>query len=159
LSDALQTLFIADLLTPSSPLWIITPWVSDVAVIDNRTGRFTGLLPDMPKRPLRLGEVLKAQMQRGGKVVIASRPDEHNRSFAERLADDASAAGVRDQLMLRYSIELHEKGILTQRVLLSGSMNLTYNGLRRLEESILITDGSDAVARARIAYEDRWSSP
>ncbi len=38
-------------------------------------------------------------------------------------------------------------------------MNLTYNGLRRLEESILITDESDAVARARHAYEDRWGTP
>ena len=33
-------------------------------------------------------------------------------------------------------------------------MNLTYNGIRRLEESILITDETDAVARARHAYED-----
>ena len=40
---------------------------------------------------------------------------------------------------------------------LSGSMNLTYNGLRRLEESIQVTDDADLLTRARHAYEDRWT--
>ena len=38
-------------------------------------------------------------------------------------------------------------------------MNLTYNGLRRLEEVIHLTDEGDAVARARAAYQDRWGQP
>ena len=64
-----------------------------------------------------------------------------------------------DHVRVRLSSELHEKGILTTRTLLSGSMNLTYNGLRRLEEAIHLTDESDAVARARVTYQDRWGLP
>lgn len=159
LADALQALFVTELLAPSTPMWIITPWISDVVVIDNRSGRFAGLLPDMPKRPIRLVEVLTSQLQRGGSVVVACRPDDHNQSFIQHLTERTTNAGVRDQLVCRSAAELHEKGILTRDILLSGSMNLTYNGLRRLEESILLTDDPDAVARARHAYEDRWGEP
>lgn len=159
LADALQALFIAELMFPSTPLWIITPWISDVVVIDNRAGRFTGLLPDMPKRQIRLAETLLNQMQRGGLAVVACRPDDHNRTFTEKVAERAFEAGVGEHFICRYAVDLHEKGILTRHLLLSGSMNLTYNGLRRLEESILLTDDDNAVARARHAYEDRWWQP
>lgn len=159
LADALQALFIGEVMTPSTPMWIVTPWISDVVVIDNRSARFTGLMPDMPRRQIRFGETLLALLQRGGTLVIACRPDDHNRAFTERLAERALEAGVDDGLRQQFSRELHEKGVLTRHVLLSGSMNLTYNGLRRLEESILLTDDSDAVARARHAYEDRWGQP
>lgn len=158
LADALQALFVSELLEPSQPLWLVTPWISDVVVLDNRAGRFTGLLPDMPQRPIRLSEVLVAQMQRGGEVVVACRTDDHNKAFIERLTALASDASVEPRFLCRYSDELHEKGVLTRDVLLNGSMNLTHNGLRRLEESIHVTDDADAVARARHAYEDRWAS-
>lgn len=159
LADALQTLFIAELLDPSNPLWIVTPWISDVVILDNRAGRFTGLLPDIPQRPIRLAEILQAQLERGGAIVIATRPDDHNRGFIEHLTARASEGGLDGALTCQYSADLHEKGLLTQHLLLSGSMNLTYNGLRRLEESILVTGDADAVARARHAYEDRWTRP
>jgi hypothetical protein len=87
LADALQGLFIGELMLPSTPLWIITPWISDVVVVDNRAGRFTGLLPDMPKRQIRLAETLLNQMQRGGLVVVACRPDDHNRTFTDQLVE------------------------------------------------------------------------
>lgn len=159
LADAVQSLFIAELLAPSTPLWIVTPWISDVAVIDNRAGRLTGLLPDMPPRQIRLAEALFSHLQRGGSIVIACRPDDHNQGFIDHLTERARDRGVGDRLACRRSSNLHEKGILTRRILVSGSMNLTYNGMRRLEESIRLTDDDDTVTRARHAYEDRWGRP
>jgi hypothetical protein len=150
-------LFVAELLEPSAPIWIVTPWISDVSILDNRSGLFTGLLPDLPRRPIRLSEVLVNLLQRGGAVIIACRPDEHNRSFVEQLQHRTSAdVGGHGRLSCRYASELHEKGILSGKVLVAGSMNLTYNGIRRLEESITITDDVDTVTRTRHAYEDRW---
>ena len=157
LADALQALFVAELLNPSTPLWIVTPWISDVVVLDNRSGLFTGLLPDLPRRPIRLIEVLINMLQRGGAVVIACRPDDHNRSFIEQLQHWGSSEGRgHERLSCRYASDLHAKGILSGKVLINGSMNLTYNGIRRLEESITITNDADTVARTRHAYEDRW---
>lgn len=159
LADALQGLFLAELLTPSAPLWLVTPWISDVVVIDNRAASFTGLLPDLPQRQVRLGEVLLLHLRRGGQVVIACRPDAHNTALIDQLRQAFDEGHMKGSFRHVYAEELHEKGILSRHAFFSGSMNLTYNGLRRLEESILITDEADAMARARHAYEDRWGTP
>lgn len=156
LADALQSLFVSELLDPSDPLWIVTPWISDVPIIDNRAGRFTGLVAALPERWIRLGEVLEQQLIRGGSVVLACRPDDHNRAFTDQLDRRAREIGRRDRLVVQLSAELHEKGILSQRCLLSGSMNLTYNGLRRLEEIVHLSNEPDSMARTRAAYQDRW---
>jgi hypothetical protein len=159
LSDALQGLFVSELLTPSRPLWIITPWISDVALVDNRAGRFSGLLPDLPQRWIRLAELLLQQLTRGGSIVIACRPDLHNESFTGQFSRRCEESGLGSRVLIRFAEDLHEKGLLTSQILLSGSMNLTFNGLRRLEESVLLSDDPDTVARARHAYEDRWGRP
>lgn len=159
LADALQCLFVSEVLVPSTPLWIVTPWVSDVPIIDNRAGRFAGLIPALPQRWIRLGEILEQSLVRGGSLVIACRPSNHNRSFTDQLQRRTREIGREQSIRVCLSPELHEKGILTETVLLSGSMNLTYNGLRVLEEVIHLTDEGDPVARARVAYQDRWGSP
>ena len=159
LADALQCLFVSEILVPSRPLWIVTPWISDVPIIDNRAGGFGGLIPALPQRWIRLGEILEQQLVRGGSLVIACRPDDHNRSFTDQLRRRTREIGSERRVRVRLAAELHEKGILTNTVLLSGSMNLTYNGLRVLEEVIHLTDENDPVARARVAYQDRWGSP
>lgn len=159
LADALASLFVAELLLPSRPLWIVTPWISDVRLIDNRSGRFRGLVPTMAKRWLRLGEVLELHLARGGGVVVACRPDVHNLAFVDQIRGRAQSIGAERQLRVRESAELHEKGILADEVLLSGSMNLTYNGLRRLEESVHLNRDPDTVARTRAAYKERWGEP
>lgn len=159
LADALQCLFVSEVLVPSTPLWIVTPWISDVPIIDNRTGRFAGLIPALPERWIRLGEIIEQQMVRGGSLVVACRPDDHNRSFTDQIQRRARDIGCERRVHVVLSPELHEKGILSATTFLSGSMNLTYNGLRKLEEVIHLTDESDAVARTRAAYQDRWGKP
>ena len=159
LADALQNVFIAEALRPSRPLWIVTPWISDVPLVDNRPGRFADLLHGLPWRLLRLGELLGHQLLRGGSIVIACRPDSHNTNFTTVLTRHAEEMSVGQRLRVRFSSELHEKGILTDRLLLSGSMNLTYNGLRHLEESVFLTDSEDTIARTRLEYQERWGLP
>ena len=74
LADALQCVFVSEILAPSTPLWIVTPWISDVPIIDNRSGRFAGLIPALPERWIRLGEIIEQQLIRGGSLVVACRP-------------------------------------------------------------------------------------
>jgi hypothetical protein len=157
LADVLQTMFVSELLVPSHPLWIVSPWISDVELLDNRAEQFAGLVPDLAPRWVRLGEILQRSMAGGGTVVIATRPDEHNLSFVRGLETAASELDAADQLTVRLSAELHEKGILTDHIHLSGSMNLTFNGLRRLEEAIQVSADPETMARVRHSYEDRWS--
>lgn len=41
----LQNLLVAEVLYPSSELWLISPWVTDVEIVDNRTGGFASIEP------------------------------------------------------------------------------------------------------------------
>ena len=157
LADVLQTLFVIELLDPSDPLWIVSPWVSDVEILDNRVDQVRGLVPDLPPRWIRLGEILHRLMLVGGSVVVATRGDPHNRMFTNQLERRAAESGLADRLAVHLAPELHEKGILTKRLHLSGSMNLTFNGLRRLEESVQVSADRESLARVRHSYEDRWT--
>jgi hypothetical protein len=157
LADALQVVFLAEVVAPSEQIWIITPWISDVPIIDNRTGRLDGVWSDVPARWLRLAEVLVHIIHSGGQVTIACRPDDHNLTFVENLRRRCRETGVEDNLEVFKAEDLHEKGILTDDLLLSGSMNLTFNGLRRLEEVIYVHDDRDTIERTRFAYKSRWT--
>jgi hypothetical protein len=37
LADVLTSFLLAELLTPSQPLWLISAWISDVEILDNRS--------------------------------------------------------------------------------------------------------------------------
>ena len=156
LADLLQSLFVTELIDPSDPIWIVSPWVSDVEVLDNRVNQLRGLLPELPPRWVRLGDVLHRLMMIGGRVVLATRGDSHNLIFTDQLERRAAETGISKQLQVHLAPELHEKGILTKRLHISGSMNLTYNGLRRLEESVQVSDDTEGLARVAHSYEDRW---
>ena len=93
LADALQSIFVSELLAPSSPLYLVTPWISDVPLLDNRTGRFAGLLPGLPARWIRMAELLGHQLVRGGSLVVACRPDAHNEAFTANLRTRAEDLG------------------------------------------------------------------
>ena len=94
LADALQSLFVSELLLPSKPLWIVTPWVSDVPIIDNCAGRFRGLIPGLAHRWIRLGELLEHQIERGGSIVLACRPNDHNETFTGLLSRRLRSLGI-----------------------------------------------------------------
>ena len=45
-TDLLQTIFASEIVAPSSRLWIVSPWISDIPVVDNRANSFTSLVGD-----------------------------------------------------------------------------------------------------------------
>jgi hypothetical protein len=157
LADVLQTLMVSELMNPSKPLWIVSPWISDVELLDNRVDQFSGLVPDLSSRWVRLGEILTRAIAGGGSVVVATRPDDHNMKFVNSFESSVAAVDASERLTVRFATDLHEKGILTDRLHLSGSMNLTFNGLRRLEEAVQVNADPESVARVRHTYVDRWA--
>ena len=38
--DVLSSLLVAEIAQPSAELWIVSPWITDLDLLDNRTGRF-----------------------------------------------------------------------------------------------------------------------
>jgi hypothetical protein len=155
-ADLLQTLFVAEALQPSRCLWIISPWVSDIPVVDNTGGSFAAIDPGWAYRPVRLSEALMLLLDRGGTIVLAARPDERNESLLRALEDQAESSGHRARLHTHRAEDLHEKGLLGDGWHIGGSMNFTYSGVHLLEEAVTYTTDPTIVAETRLSYLTRW---
>jgi hypothetical protein len=153
-TDLLQMIFAAELVAPSRCLWIVSPWVSDIPILENRANTFTTLAGEWERSQVRLAPLLARLLQLGTTVHVATRPDEHNRDFLSRLTGLASGS---EQLLRTHLTEtLHEKGILGDGFYLSGSMNITYNGISLNQEALHFATDSSTVAAHRHLFTEWW---
>ncbi|MFN9370313.1 MAG: phospholipase D-like domain-containing protein DpdK [Planctomycetaceae bacterium] len=150
--ELLEALFAAELLSPSRCLWLVSPWVTDLDLLDNRSGAWSAMDPQWGPRQLRLAELLGRLLEMGVHVVIATRPDAHNEQFLRKLGDRVRSSGTESLLRVHRKSTLHHKGFLGDDFYLSGSMNLTYNGVEILDEGITFETDRDATESARIAF-------
>lgn len=157
----LQTILLAELVSPSKVIWLISPWVSDVAILDNRAGAYAGIEPTWGRRAITLVEALTALLSRGTRVVVATRPDPHNTRFAQRLESAARAIGCWEQLLIHQDDResLHEKGLVGDDYYVSGSMNFTESGIRLNDEAVKIELAEDAVAQVRLHFRQNYGTP
>ena len=151
--DILQSVFATELLAPSRPLWILSPWISDVELIDNRGGRFCGIEPSWPNAGIRLMSILRSITARGGQVTIVVNRATHNDEFERRLQvlADPALRFIRDELV-------HAKGIVGERFLVAGSMNLTYSGVYRNDEHVEYDTDPARIHEWRVELEQRWGA-
>ena len=63
--ELLQSMFIGEMLETGDRIWIVSPWVSNIVLIDNRSGNFDSLSPEWGRREVRLADVLIGFMARG----------------------------------------------------------------------------------------------
>lgn len=156
-ADLLAGLFSAELAAPGKCLWLVSPWISDVELIDNSAGTFS-TLSRFGKRRVRLTEILASLASRGCHVVVGTTTDPHNTRFVERLKQLAGDLRVEDRVTINIdpSEHLHTKAITGEDFVLSGSMNITYNGIEVREELIQLHLDPKFVAQAKMDAFDRF---
>lgn len=152
-NDLLQTLLVSELLDPSSELLVLSPWISDIVVIDNSAGQFKSILPGMPARAIRFTEVLTELARRGTQVRIIIRDDEKNTAVRTRI-NDLHTSGLGPEILIRP--HCHDKGLVSDRFHMHGSMNFTFYGQAVNEEGVTVTSDPDSIARARLDYQGRY---
>ena len=155
-ADLLQSLFALEAAAPSKVLWMVSAWISDIPVIDNRDASFTDVGRSWGMRWIRLSEVLVALASQGTEVVVVTNTDAANHGFIHRLHALASEAGVSDLVVTSQRQDLHAKGLLGDDFHLHGSMNFTHNGVRVLAEDVVFEVDSDHVHRAQLEYLDKY---
>ena len=156
LAELLQSLFVAELIFPSPRLWLFFAWISDVEIIDNSVRAFSALEPDWPAAPIRLSQVLQALLARGSEIRLVLRKQAHNDYFLARLQILKEHFGA--QIKWRVEPGFHAKGILGQDFFLSGSMNLTNNGVSVNGEHLALRTEPRLVSEQAIELEERWGS-
>ncbi|AFY67268.1 phospholipase D-like domain-containing protein DpdK [Geitlerinema sp. PCC 7407] len=150
--DLLQAILVAELIAPSQHLWLVSPWISDIPVIDNTANTFQALEPSWYRSKIRLSQVLASLTKQGSMVCVATRPDPHNNSFLETLKTKADL----DYLSLHKAEELHSKGILSDSFYLAGSMNFTFNGITVNQETLSYETDPTAIAEQKLNFRARW---
>lgn len=152
--ELLQMMFLGELLAPGGErAWLVSPWISNIILFDNRAGGFGTVNPEWGNREIRLIEVIKDMMARGTALGIATSLDDHNDPLIDGLVTSADEAGLADKLSIVRRQHLHIKGVLLKRGLLTGSMNLTYSGLELNDEMVVYDTIPKTLAEARINFE------
>lgn len=151
--ELVQIMCLAELIAPGPEVWLVSPWISDFSLLDNRSGRFDSINPQWQRREIRFVDCALQFMTNGTRVIVVTRPDSHNQTFLDRFSDRALEAGLSDSAQILLHDRLHTKGILTTGGLLLGSMNLTYSGLELNDESVSYETSTEAIAKARVAFE------
>ena len=155
-SQFLQTILIAELLRPSRRLWICSPWISDVELLDNSARQFSSLDPDWPTATVRFSALLATLLERGATVVIVTDGSAHNDEFLERLA--ALNDAFPKNLSIIRSPNLRDEGIVGDNFVLDGSMNLANGGVSINDERLIYRCDPARVAERQLALESRWGS-
>jgi len=152
--ELLQSVFVAELLVPSRCIWLVSPWVSDIPIIDNTANNFLTLEPSWSRSRIRLSQVLLTLAEKGTTIHVATRPDTHNRSFMEGFKMMADAKGL--AVKLHQKEELHAKGLVGDSFALNGSMNFTFNGISVNEEELNYYTDPTAISERKIILTERW---
>ncbi len=147
-----RTLFVAGVVESGGEVWIVSPWISNVVLIDNRSGNFDALNPEWGRREIRLADVLVTLMSHGTRVHVVTRNESSNDSFRTKISDLASEHDLEDFLSVRIHDQLHTKGILLTGGLLMGSMNLTYNGMTINDEWVEFSIDPSDLSRTRLEF-------
>lgn len=151
--DLLQAIFTAELLAPSSCLWIVSPWISDIPIIDNSANTFICIDPSWNRGPIRFSQILNKLADVGTTVHLATRPLAHNDTFIRKLDSWAT-----NNIRLHVVEELHEKGIVGDFFYLGGSMNFTHNGITINEEAVIYETNPDVVVERQVIFRNRWGA-
>jgi phosphatidylserine/phosphatidylglycerophosphate/cardiolipin synthase-like enzyme len=152
----LTAVFAAELLRPSEQVWLVSPWIRDLSVLDNRVREFAAIQPAWAQREIRLLDCLAALLEHGACVHIKTGKDVASQGLLDDLERRAHDLGASERLHTRTSSILHTKGLLTSRCLIRGSMNFTFRGVELNEEAVTYDVDPSAIAEMRIALADQW---
>jgi phosphatidylserine/phosphatidylglycerophosphate/cardiolipin synthase-like enzyme len=150
--ELLQSMFVGEMLQPGGSICIASPWVSNIVLIDNRSGAFDSLNPEWGRRELRLTDILITLMTRCTQVAVITRRQESNAAFLNELNDLTARYGLESSVTVTIRETLHTKGLLLSQSLLLGSMNLTYSGLTINDEWIEFSLDPEDVARTKLEF-------
>jgi phosphatidylserine/phosphatidylglycerophosphate/cardiolipin synthase-like enzyme len=150
--SVLSAVLVAELLAPSEEIWLVSPWVTDMDVIDNSAGSYDALFGDTPPLNCRWSDVLAQLCANGTRLHVVTRPVPHNDAFLRRLVAQAPGETVR----VTRAVEVHEKTFCGDRWLLTGSMNFTVSGMTVNDEVVEYSIDETDCSQARLDLNRRW---
>ncbi|MFF8961902.1 phospholipase D-like domain-containing protein DpdK [Streptomyces globisporus] len=153
IDSMLSAALMAEMLIPSHDLWLVSPWITDVQVIDNSHGTYDSFFGDVPPSSWRLSDALLRIAGAGAHIHVVTRPDPHNDAFLRRIE-----ALELDRVHVQRDPDVHEKTLCGQEWILTGSMNYTMRGMAKNDELVTYKVGGPDAGQARLDLAQRWRS-
>jgi hypothetical protein len=150
--DLVQNVAALELLQPSSTIWLVSPWLRDIELLDNRAGAYSAVGPDLPLTRLHLSHILAHVVRSGGQLVIVTRFPRQTRFLIDRLRIQLSEADYEARVRHDQMEALHTKGWLGDAYGIAGSMNFTNNGLWHQDELITFHTDPHELAKLRLEF-------
>jgi hypothetical protein len=152
IKETLSDLIVGLILSPDD-LWLVSPWLSDFDLLDNRAGNWDYVQPAWGSRLIRFSEMLAAAVESGCNLKCVTIRDDMNPRFFYQLERQLS---VGSSITKIEADRLHTKGFLCSSFFLAGSMNFTYSGTHRNDERVDLIMDQDAIADAKLEFESRY---
>jgi hypothetical protein len=156
LAEAFASFLVGELVAPGGDLWFVSAWISNIDCLDNRAGDFDALLGPSPRRWIRFAEVLASLVRSGRRARIVLRDVSHNDAIVRQITALLGPPSPQAGWTLKRSPDLHIKGFLGSSLFISGSMNLTYNGITLNDEYVLLTRDPAKLAQARLQFQHSY---
>ena len=153
--ELLQGVFVSELLQPSEELWLVSPWISDVPVIDDAAGAFGSIAGAPFESAMTLSAAITALAEMGTDIRIVTRPGE-SADFCDVLKRRIEMSSAQGRVRIGLKEALHTKGLVGEDYRVMGSMNFTFNGVQLNDEAIHFDLDSEAVSRVRLEFEQQY---
>lgn len=152
LKEVLGSIFAGVIIIPQD-IWLVTAWLTDFDVLDNRSGNWSYLNPQWGSRMITFLELLETAVISGCKLNLVVKDNDINDSSIHRLKTN-----LREEIGFRMKLSpnLHIKGLLTESCFLQGSMNFTYSGANRNEELVTLTADPHSLSNTRIDFKKSY---
>ncbi|MBW3225285.1 phospholipase D-like domain-containing protein DpdK [Marinobacter adhaerens] len=144
---------LAGLIIKPEPIWLVSPWLSDFPLLDNRAGEWDALNPSWGSREISFNEVLACAVNEGCVLRLVTKDDPKNASFINHLKNRLLSSS---KLYLKKNDPVHTKGLLTRHFFLKGSMNYTFSGANRNDEHLILTSDKDLISEAFIEFNGQY---
>jgi len=168
IKETLADLFVSLLLKPNKII-LVSPWISDFDLLDNRSGQWNSLESKWGYRIIRFSEILTQAMYCGCQLQLVTNKDKSNQAFVQKLQHSVPEPDIFKYIQSEYLSEenllklqyeqsetLHIKGLLTHDFFLSGSMNFTYSGTNINDEQIQLILDKDTILEATLEFKDTY---
>lgn len=146
LRELLQNIFVGELLNPSKkPVWFVSRWISNIPLIDNRSGAFDVINPEWRGQFIKLEDIIIHMHSLETEIfLVANKQDPSTSNFLQSLERRMIEADQSENIKIIHNDLVHIKRCLVNDYgSISGSMNITFNGIlmdKNHEEIIYQTD-------------------
>lgn len=152
IDSLLSDVLLSELLTPSSDLWLMSPWITDIEVLDNTGGVYDAAFNTPLNRPYLFAEILGLLTRAGSRLRVISRPgtSAHFLDHLQRQAEPDNLRIIRDENIY------HEKTFCGDDWQITGSMNYTFHGMHKNDERSRYLLDPTAAALTRVEFTQRF---